>query len=123
MGPTKTPLFVRLPKTQAAALDRLADTSGRSKQHLVSEFLAERLMTPVLQMGRVDIVNGNDVAADEVLTLDQTAALLKVAADAVKTRAERGDLPGRCFGDQWRFSRTAVLGWLAAGESQKRKRP
>lgn len=122
MGPTKTPLFVRLPKTQAVALDRLASASGRSKQHLVSEWLAERLTTPVLPMGRVDIVDAREVTVDDVLTLEQAAALLKVAVNEVRTRAEQGDLPGRCFSDEWRFSRAAVLGWLANGESQKSKR-
>src|SRR4051794_22930075 len=45
MAPTRTPLFVRLPKDQAAALDRLADSTGRHKQHLISELLADRLTT------------------------------------------------------------------------------
>jgi hypothetical protein len=31
-------------------------------------------------------------------------------------------LPGRRFGKEWRFARMAVLGWLADGDPQKRRR-
>ena len=43
MSDERTPLFVRLPRHQAAALDRLADATGRQKQHVLSELLADRL--------------------------------------------------------------------------------
>ena len=45
MANDRTPLYVRLPRKQAAALDRLAQATGRPKQHLVSELLADRLPT------------------------------------------------------------------------------
>jgi len=117
----RTPLFVRLPRTQAAALDRLADATGRRKQSLVSEFLGDRLtVARPLPVGRVEIANTPDVV-DEVLTLEEIARLLKVPPDAVRSRAEEGELPGRRFGKEWRFARTAVLAWLADGEAQKRR--
>jgi len=123
--PTKrTPLFVRLPRDQAAALDRLADATGRHKQHVVSELLADRL-TPgagPVSVGRVEVAHAPDVRTDEVLTLEEAAALLKLPADAVRSRAEAADLPGRRFGTEWRFARMAVLGWLADGDPQKRTR-
>jgi excisionase family DNA binding protein len=122
--PTKTtPLFVRLPTTQAAALDRLANATGRRKQHLISELLGDRL-TPgagPVSVGRVEVTNAA-APTDDVLTLDEAAALLKVPSDTVRSRAEEGDLPGRRLGDEWRFARMAVLTWLADGEPQKRKR-
>jgi excisionase family DNA binding protein len=124
MPTSRTPLFVRLPKDQAAALDRLADATGRHKQHLVSELLADRL-TPgagPVSVGRVEVANHPEVHTDEVLTLEEAAALLKLPADAVRSRAEEGDLPGRRFGKEWRFARMAVLGWLAEGDPQKRRR-
>jgi excisionase family DNA binding protein len=119
-----TPLFVRLPRSQAAALDRLAGATGRHKQHLVSELLADRLTTGAgpLSVGRVEISNTSDLRTDDVLTLEEAAALLKLPADAVRSRAEQGDLPGRRFGKEWRFARVAVLDWLADGETQKRRR-
>jgi excisionase family DNA binding protein len=59
--------------------------------------------------------------ADEVLTLDEASAFLKVPADTVRSRAEEGDLPGRRFGSEWRFARMAVLAWLADGDPAKRR--
>jgi excisionase family DNA binding protein len=124
-------LFVRLPRDQAAALDRLADATGRPKQHLVSELLEDRLApaTRPLSVGRVEVADAAHVrhenvptVAEDVLTLEDVAALLRVAPDAVRSRAERGDLPGRRFGKEWRFARTAVLGWLADGERHKSRR-
>jgi excisionase family DNA binding protein len=124
MSDARTPLFVRLPRDQAAALDRLADATGRQKQHLVSELLADRLMPGAgpIALGRVEVASPPEVHADEVLTLEEAAALLKLSVDAVRSRAEEGDLPGRRFGKEWRFARTAVLGWLANGDTPKRRR-
>jgi excisionase family DNA binding protein len=124
MSGARTALFVRLPKNQAAALDRLADVTGRQKQHLVSELLADRL-TPgagSMSLGRVEVANSADVRNDEVLTLEEAAALLKLAADDVRARAEEGDLPGRRFGSEWRFARIAILTWLAEGDTKKQGR-
>ena len=122
MPTNRTPLFVRLPRDQAAALDRLADVTGRHKQHLVSELLADRLTSGAgpLSVGRVEVTN-TPIALDEVLTLEEAAALLKLPADTVRSRAEEGDLPGRRFGNEWRFARIAVLAWLADGDPQKRR--
>jgi excisionase family DNA binding protein len=122
--PTKrTPLFVRLPNDQAAALDRLAGATGRHKQHLVSELLAERLTSGagLVSVGRVEVTNTPNASTDEVLTLEGAAAVLKLPADTVRSRAEEGDLPGRRFGKEWRFARMAVLAWLANGDPQKRR--
>jgi len=118
----RTPLFVRLPRDQAAALDRLAEASGRRKQSLVSELLGDRLTDAgPLAVGRVQILKTAD-GGNEVLTLDEAAALLKLPADAVRTRAEEGRLPGRRFGKEWRFARSAILAWLASGDSPSRSR-
>jgi excisionase family DNA binding protein len=123
MPTNRTPLFVRLPRDQAAALDRLADATGRHKQHLVSELLADRLTSgAAVSVGRVEVSNTPEVRSDEVLTLEEAAALLKLPPDAVRSRADDGDLPGRRFGEEWRFSRMAVLAWLADGDPKKRRR-
>lgn len=125
MAVNRTPLYVRLPSSQAAALDRLAQATGRPKQHLVTELLGDRLPTgerPV-SVGRVEVNSGGDVRGDdEVLTLQEVAAFLKLSPDAIRSRAEDGDLPGRRFGNEWRFARLAVLAWLAGGDRPRRKR-
>ena len=119
MAANLTPVFMRLPKQQAAALDRMAAESGRAKQHVVSALVAQALRAapPQLSMGRVEVSSTREMPRDEVLTLPEVAALLRLEPDAIQTRAERGDLPGRRFGDAWRFSKLAVLAWLADGDT------
>ena len=48
----------------------------------------------------------------EVLTLEQLATLLDLDLEVVRKLAEQGDVPGRKLGEQWRFSRAAILVWL-----------
>jgi excisionase family DNA binding protein len=124
MAVDRTPLYVRLPRNQVAALDRLAQATGRPKQHLVSELLGDRLLTGGRQVsvGRVEVSSGGDGRVDEVLTLEEVAAFLKLSPDVVRSRAEEGELPGRRFGNEWRFARMAVLAWLADGDTPGRKR-
>jgi excisionase family DNA binding protein len=109
MPEDRVPLFVRLPREQAAALDRMVESTGRRKQHLVSDLLADQLA-----VGRLEI--GDPVGAEEVLTLDEAATLLRLPAEVVRARASTGDLPGRLFGNEWRFARSALVAWLAQGE-------
>src|SRR5260370_17128693 len=102
----RTPLFVRLPKDQAAALNRLADATGRRKQSLVSELLGDRLAAArPLAVGRIEVTHTPE-AGDEVLTLDEAAALLKLPPDAAPPRAEEGDLPGPRLPNHWTIPRT-----------------
>jgi excisionase family DNA binding protein len=111
MPEDRVPLFVRLPQEQAAALDRLVGSTGRRKQQLVSELLGEQL-----GVGRIEIREGPQGVEDDVLTLEDVAELLRLPIEAVRARAQSGELPGRRFGAEWRFARAAVLEWLAAGE-------
>ncbi|HEV3033940.1 MAG TPA: helix-turn-helix domain-containing protein [Solirubrobacteraceae bacterium] len=110
MAEDRVPLFVRLPREQAVALDRLADSTGARKQHLVSELLAGQLA-----VGRAEIIES--AGAEEVLTLQETAELLRLPVETVRASALAGELPGRVFGDEWRFARAAVLAWLAGGDT------
>src|SRR5689334_5242513 len=103
----RIPLFVRLPRQQADALDRLADTTGHPKQRLVSDLLAERLAiaSRPMTLGRVEVSQTPVESPADVLTLEEAAALLKLPVEPVRARAEEGDLPGRRFGTEWRFAR------------------
>jgi excisionase family DNA binding protein len=109
MAQDRVPLFVRLPRSQADALDRLAGTTGQHKQRLVSELLADRL-----QVGHIEI-DESPAAPVEVLTLDEAAALLRLPAEPVEALAAEGNLPGRQIAGEWRFARSAVLFWLSRG--------
>src|SRR5438046_699298 len=78
MSMQRTPLFVRLPKNQAAALDRLANATGRRKQSLLSELLGDRLAAArPLAVGRIEVTHTPE-AGDEVRTLDEAAADLVI---------------------------------------------
>jgi len=46
---------------------------------------------------------------DEVLTVKQAAKLLQLSESTVRLYATSGQLPGRKFGDSWRFRRSALL--------------
>jgi excisionase family DNA binding protein len=104
---SRQPLFVRLPTAEAEKLSRASVELGRPKQELVAEAL-RALDVPAMGFGF-----GHHSAAGEVLTADQLAELLQVDAKTVRALAARGELPGRKLGRHWRFSRRAVLDWLA----------
>ncbi|MBA2492891.1 MAG: helix-turn-helix domain-containing protein, partial [Gammaproteobacteria bacterium] len=53
------------------------------------------------------------VVAVEVLTLAEAARLLRIDPGELARFAEQDLVPGRRLGMQWRFSRTALLVWLA----------
>ena len=112
------------PPRPARATDssHAAGSIGRHKQAIVNDILAERLApSRPLPLGRIDVAAPVQ-PADEVLTLEEAAALLKLPPDAVRERAEAGDLPGRRFGAEWRFTRSAIFDWLGAGEVRPPKR-
>ncbi len=58
-----------------------------------------------------------------MLSAGETAALLKLDEPAVLLAAESGELPGRQIGGHWRFSRSAVLAWLAGVDDRTGSRP
>jgi excisionase family DNA binding protein len=49
----------------------------------------------------------------EVLTPKQAAELLQVDENTVVRLADNGEIPARKLGKAWRFSRRALLDWLA----------
>jgi excisionase family DNA binding protein len=53
------------------------------------------------------------------MTLAHVAELLQSGEDTVQALAEKGELPGRRIGAEWRFARSAVLDWLAGGERKE----
>jgi len=119
-------LYVRLPVEEAEKLDRVAFELKRPKRDVIRTLVAEYLpeiphphpqpftvpVPPPLGTGRMVYVNAPE--PPEVLTIDQVAELLETEADTIVALAERGELPGRKIGDEWRFRRSAVLDWLGA---------
>jgi excisionase family DNA binding protein len=127
-GPGDTAaVFVRIPRAEADKLDRAAYELRRPKQAIVAALVAryldptrpEALEALELAPGRLT-VGRHSFRADEraeVLTLAEAAALLQSPEAAVRELAERGDLPARRIGGEWRFLRRAVLDWLAGAEA------
>ncbi len=50
-----------------------------------------------------------ETPGDEVLTVDEVAALLKIEPNTVRALCRRGELPGVKLGKHWRFLRSEVL--------------
>jgi excisionase family DNA binding protein len=130
MKTAKQGVFVRMPQTEAAKLDRAAFELGRTKQDIVTSLVA-RYLDPgnpnALEPVRIPHVADRDLAVGrhsfrelepaEVLTLEQLAVLLQLDEEALRAAVEAGEIPARRIGDEWRFSRTAILAWLAAAEA------
>lgn len=49
---------------------------------------------------------------DEILTIRELAALLKIGEKTAYTMAQRGELPGFKVRDQWRFRRADINAWI-----------
>jgi excisionase family DNA binding protein len=103
-----SPLFVRLPAASAEKLNRAAFELKTPKRELVAD-LVDRYLGAEDVVGRV----APELRGPDVLTLPQLAELLQVDEKTVRSLATAGDLPGRKVGRHWRFSRQAVLDWLA----------
>ena len=59
---------------------------------------------------------------DEILTIRDVAALLKVGEKTIYTMAQAGDLPGFKVRGQWRFRRSDIDAWIAAQVEQAKAR-
>jgi excisionase family DNA binding protein len=108
MADRSRPVFVRLPEPDAERLDRAAASSGLSKRYLVTQAVREHLAEDGLAVGRVALRE----SAPEVLTLQEAAAFLRLDEGTLERCAKNGELPGRRFAGEWRFSRDALLAAL-----------
>jgi|SRR5688500_4255486 len=127
-------LYVRLPHAEFTKLDRAAEALATNKKTIVTSLVSryvdpdspERLdeLRGSLEPRRVTINLPDESLAvghhaftpsplPDVLTPAQAAELLQVDEAEVVTLAEAGTLPGRRIGEQWRFSRPALIEWLA----------
>jgi len=114
------PLFVRLPAAEADKLDQASHELRVPKKDLVTALVAhaefDELRRVVVEVGKDELTVGRadfrPNTAPEVLTLVQVAEMLQLEPAAVDELAGAGELPGRRIGDEWRFSRAAVLAWL-----------
>lgn len=111
---------------EAEKLDRAAFELKTPKQELVRNLLSgadfgftDRRRVIVESEGDSLTVGRHSflpTGGGEVLTPAQAAELLQVDEKALEGLAEGGKIPARKLGDEWRFARSALLEWLAAGE-------
>jgi excisionase family DNA binding protein len=136
MPTDRSPLYVRIPTAEARKLDRAAFELGAPKQDLVAGLVARYVdpadlgaLEELAGRRRVTVETSDDsltvgrhsfqpAGPSEVLTLDELAALLQAEPADVERMAEAGELPGRKIGEGWRFSRRAVLDWLASANDE-----
>jgi excisionase family DNA binding protein len=124
----RTALYVRIPQGHADKLDRVAFELKVSKQDLITGLVEDMKIAPGFTRRRTEIVEVDDAMSvgrasvlsggpPEVLKLREAADLLQTERDVVQEMASNGDLPGRLVGDDWRFSRVALLRWLGTSDS------
>jgi hypothetical protein len=120
------PLYVRLPAPEAEKLERAAHNLRLAKKDVVTALIARHLddasdapRRVVVELGSDQLTVGHAAVRPaeppEVLTLAQLAELVQTPEEDLAALAEAGDLPGRRLAGEWRFSRAAVLAWLASG--------
>jgi excisionase family DNA binding protein len=112
-----SPLFVRLPASSAERLHRAAFELKTPKRELVADLVDRYLGGDELIVGRA----ATHVREPDVLTVEQLADLLQVEAATIRKLAAANELPGRKVGRHWRFSRQAVLEWLASPGAPRRR--
>ncbi len=127
-------LYVKLPANAVEKLHRAAEILGIKKKDLVANLVSKYVdpdtkqgigaLNAMSQPRRVTVELGGDAPTlgaysfqpndpPEVLDAQAVAELLQLERKVVLDMAEAGKLPGRKLGTEWRFSRTAIIAWLA----------
>ena len=107
------PVFMRLPAAAAEQLDQIARDHRATKREIVTRLILDR----DLPVGQHTFHPAPEPA---VLTPSQAAELLQIDERLVLELATTRQLPGRRLGDEWRFSRRALLDWLESTDEADR---
>jgi excisionase family DNA binding protein len=108
-----------LPVAEAKTLDEASRRLGTPKYRLVADLVASHLgaddrppAIDALKGAPIGRASFSPALEAEVLTLEQLAELLSLDVGTAQALAEAGEFPGRKLGDDWRFSRRAIIDWL-----------
>jgi len=121
-----TALFVRLPAEEAERIDRVAFERKIPKKEVIRMLISDHLEeipqpSPVPRPAPEPHRPGHMVYVPydppDVLTAREAAKLLRADAETILGMAERGEIPARRIGDEWRFGRAALLDWLGTAAS------
>ena len=130
--PPQTPLYVKLPSAAVDKLDRAAAALGIAKKDLVAG-LVTRYVDPDTQKGltalgtlatrrppdtsepgpMIGSYSFQPYDPSEIMNAEQAGQFLQIDEKHVIDLAEAGKLPGKKLGPVWRFSREALVAWLA----------
>ncbi|MHB9133657.1 MAG: helix-turn-helix domain-containing protein [Armatimonadota bacterium] len=53
----------------------------------------------------------------EIMTITEAAAFLRLNPRTLYGLAQRGEIPAQKLGNRWRFSKSAILEWMKAGNA------
>ena len=122
-----TALFVRLPTEEAERIDRVAFERKIPKKEVIRMLITDHLEEiphpspfprpapePPQRPGHMVYVPYDP---PDVLTARDAAKLLRADAESILAMAERGEIPARKIGGEWRFGRAALLDWLGSAGS------
>jgi len=139
-APPDAALYVRLPANAVEKLSRAAEALGVHKKDLVAGLVSKYVdpdsrhglhaLGVLSQPRRVTVELGDSGPTlgtysfqpydpPEVMNAEQAAQFLQIEERNVIELAEAGKLPGRKLGTDWRFSRAALVAWLAAPEKKR----
>ena len=62
-----------------------------------------------------------DNKINDILTIDETAELLRIPCSSVYKLAQQGKIPAQKVGRHWRFYRPTLLRWIAGQASFESK--
>jgi len=110
-------LYVKLPANAVEKLHRAAEMLGIKKKDLVANLVKAMPLPKPLEVSGPGPTLGSysfqPHDPPEVLDVRTVAELLQLEQSVVLDLAEAGKMPGRKLGTEWRFSRTAIIAWLA----------
>lgn len=62
------------------------------------------------------------VNQDNVLTIEELAAYLKISKSSLYKLAQKGEVPGQKVGKHWRFRRDIIDQWMAESTSANKRK-
>jgi len=126
--PPETPLYVKLPSAAVERLEEAASTLGVTKKELVTG-LVERYVHPGglkppggPTIGTYSFQAYDPPEAPVVMNAQQAGQFLQIDEKIVIELAEAGKLPAKKLGPVWRFSREALVAWLATPDKPEARR-
>jgi hypothetical protein len=135
-SPPETALYVRLPNAASDKLERAAAALGVKKKDLVANLVttyvdpdSKQGLTALGTLATRKVLDTNQTGPmlgsysfqsysqdfPDVMNSRQAGQFLQIEEKLVIDLAEKGELPGKKLGPVWRFSREALVAWLAAG--------